>query len=354
MKQLHWILIVCSLLSCQFSTAQVVGGRHVYDFLSLPNSARLSALGGSLISVQDADLSLAYQNPAALNPMMHQQIVLQQSVHPAGITDGYAAYGHHIESIPLTVHGGMQYISYGKFQRRSATGDLEEGTFGASELAITAGVGYQATDRLSFGTNLKMIMSYFESYNSVGWASDWAIMYRDTAKRIGVSLVLRNLGSQFTTYARDKNFQKLPFDAQIGFSHRLKYLPLRFSIIGHQLQRWNVRYDDPALQQNDLLLADPQQEQTGPTAGDVVDNVFRHLRFNAELLLGKNEVFQIRLGYDRMRQGELGVRGLRTLSGFSAGIGLKVYKFRIDYGLMAYHIAGTRHHFGISTNLSEF
>ncbi len=200
-----------------------------------------------------------------------------------------------------------------------------------------------------------MILSYLEGYNSAGWASDWAIMYQDTAKRLALSFVLQNLGSQFTTYGRNQNYRPIPFDAQLGLTHRLKYLPLRFSIIAHHLHRWNIRYDDPALTQNDLLLAEPTVPDNGkPTAGEVVDNIFRHLRFNAELLLGKNEVFHIRLGYDRMRQGELGVRGLRTLAGFSAGFGLKVYKFRIDYGLMAYHIAGTRHHFGISTNLTEF
>jgi hypothetical protein len=354
MKQLYWILFFCSLMSCQLLNAQVVGGRHAYDFLSLPNSARLSALGGSLISVQDADLSLAYQNPAALNPLMHQQIVLQQSVHPAGITDGYAAYGHYLESIPLTIHGGIQYISYGKFQRTNQIGDLEGGEFGASEMAITAGASYQATERLSFGSNLKVVMSYLEGYNSTGLASDWGIMYKDTAKRISVGFVLRNLGTQFNTYGRNGNFKPLPFDAQLAVSHRLKYLPLRFSVIGHQLHRWNVRYDDPALAQNNLLITTEDEVTSGPTAGEVVDNIFRHLKFNLELLLGKNENFQIRVGYDRMRQGELGVSGLRTLAGFSAGVGLKVYKFRIDYGLMAYHIAGTRHHFGISTNLSEF
>lgn len=353
-KKLIWLVTSIVLLGNHTVCAQVVGGRNTYDFLSLPYSARVSALGGSLITVKDEDLGLAYQNPAALNELMHNHLTIQQTIYFSGITNGYAGYARHLKKVPLTVHGGINYVTYGKFIRSTPTGDVT-GEFGASEYAIGGGVGYQATDKLSFGTNQKVILSYLEGYNSVGWSSDWAGMYNDTAKNITFSLVLRNLGSQFSTYGKNKNMSPLPFDAQFGFAHRLKYLPLRFSIIGHHLHRWNVLYDDPALEETGILgeptlVADTDKMK----AGEVVDNIFRHLIFNLELLLGKKEVLRLRLGYDRMRQGELGVRRLRSVNGFSTGLGIRIYKFRIDYGLSIYHIGGMMHHFGISTNLSAF
>ena len=51
-----------------------IGGRYTYEFLGNPQSARLSALGGSLITIQDDDISLAASNPALLNDKSHNQI----------------------------------------------------------------------------------------------------------------------------------------------------------------------------------------------------------------------------------------------------------------------------------------
>ena len=334
-------------------SAQVVGGRNSYDFLSLSYSARATALAGNLITVRDNDLGLVLQNPAALNEAMHHSATIQQSVYFAGITYGHAGYAYQLKKLPITLHGGIQYISYGKMQRRTSIGE-EQGEFNASDNAIVTSISYRATDKLSFGANQKLVISAIEGYNSIGWASDWAAMYADTAKRVTFSLVLKNIGAQFTSYAKDGKKYPLPFDAQFGMSHRLKYLPLRFSIIGHHLHRWNIRYDDPALETESIIGANSNTNNDKVTASEVVDNIFRHLTFNIELLLGKKEVFRIRAGYDRLRQGEMGVNGLRSLAGFSAGFGIKIYKFNIDYGFSSQHLGGTMHHFGISTRFSEF
>lgn len=352
MSRIFYLTII-NLFSVFLSQAQIVGGRNSYDFLSLSYSARVSAMGGSLITVRDNDLALALQNPAALNSEMHHSATIQQSVYFAGITHGYAAYAYHLDKIPLTLHGGIQYVSYGKFARTNTIGETQ-GEFRANENAIVTGVSYQANERLSFGTNQKIVLSTFEGYNSIGWASDWAGMYSDSSKRLTLSLVLKNIGTQLSTYAKDGNRFPIPFDAQFGVSHKLKYLPLRFSVIGHHLHKWDVRYDDPLLREQGILGVNVPIEDSKPTAGQVVDNIFRHLIFNIELLLGKKEVFRLRAGYDRMRQGEMAVSGIRSLAGFSAGFGIKIYKFNIDYGFSSHHIGGMMHHFGVSTRFNEF
>ena len=56
-------------------TAQApIGGEHVYEFLNLSQSARVTGLGGHLITVKDDDVALAFGNPAVLNPSMDQQL----------------------------------------------------------------------------------------------------------------------------------------------------------------------------------------------------------------------------------------------------------------------------------------
>ncbi|MBP6812148.1 MAG: hypothetical protein KA138_11545, partial [Saprospiraceae bacterium] len=164
-------------------------------------------------------------------------------------------------------------------------------------------------------------------------------------------LVIRNAGTQLSTYADIK--ETLPFDIQLGVSKRLKHLPFRFSVIAHHLHEWDIRYNDPNLQGDEVLLfGDEQPKESRATA--VIDNFFRHLIFNGEFLLGKNEGLRIRLGYNHLLKRELSVSNYRSLAGFSGGLGVKISRFRVDFGYGAYHLAGGVAHLGIGTNLREF
>ena len=62
----------------------------------------------------------------------------------------------------------------------------------------------------------------FEAYNSVGMVADLGAFYQDTSGTFSLSLVLRNVGAQFSKYG--ENREKVPFDLQIGLSKRLKHL----------------------------------------------------------------------------------------------------------------------------------
>ncbi|NBC06266.1 MAG: hypothetical protein GVY26_03630, partial [Bacteroidetes bacterium] len=122
---------VLLLLTVSSLHAQI-GGLHTYEFMNLSPSARITALGGNLITVRGDDANLALGNPAALNELMHQQISVNHSFHVAGISHGYASYAHHLEGPGLTSHLGVQYVSYGDFTETNDRGQ-EIGTFQASE-----------------------------------------------------------------------------------------------------------------------------------------------------------------------------------------------------------------------------
>ena len=344
-------IILFLVFFIKISTIQAqIGGDAVYQFLRLSSSARATALGGSLIATKDDDIALALANPALLNVAMDKQISFNQTIHPAGASFGYLTYAQHVDKI-ATFQAGIQYIQYGKFQQTEADGSIT-GEFRARELAFNIGASRALSDRLTFGTNFKFVQSQLASYNSLGLAADIAAVYEDTAARFVAALTFRNFGSQLTTYNKDKNFEPLPFEIQFGISKKLKYLPLRFSVVGQQLQRWAIAYDDPAIRDRNQLFNDTVT--TRPAFGVFVDNFFRHLIFNAELCLGKKEVLRLRLGYNYLHSAEMRVQGLRGLAGFSAGFGVKVSKFRIDYGFNIMHFAGVLHHFTFSTNLNAF
>lgn len=342
-------LICFFVLGANVLIAQL-GGLNTYEFLNLSPSARVTSLGANLITVVDDDVNLAYANPSLLNEQMHHQISFNHNFHLAGIGHGYAAYGQHIQSINTTFHAGIQYVDYGDFDQTDEMGNVL-GTFSPAEYALTIGAARPVYERLTVGANLKLITSQFEGYNSFGVSTDLAGVFQDTASQFTATLVFKNVGTQISTY-REDNLEALPFEIQIGISKRLRYLPFRFSVIFQQAQRWNIIYDDPDSDEPTLFLG--EEESQNSDVSMFFDNLFRHFIFNGEFLFGKSENFRVRVGYNHFRRKELSVENYRSLAGFSFGAGIKIYRFRLDYGYGSFHLGGGVNHLTISTNLREF
>lgn len=319
-----------------------IGGTAVFEYLRLPSSARITALGGNLITVKDDDVGLLYQNPAAANPSMHRQLSLQSNLYGNGIHQGTMTYCHHLNKGNLNLFGGAHFVNYGTFISTDPTG-VVQGEFKSNESDLFVGVGKELNEKWSAGLQTKFIFSQLASYQSTGMAFDASLMYADTAKLLTGSIVVRNIGSQLSKYQNASGKEPLPFELQIGISKRLKHLPFRLSVIAHHLQRWDIRYDDPNNQDTGILFS---QESTKEKSY-FIDKLFRHFVFNGEFLLGRKEVFRLRLGYNHLRRGELLVKGTRGLSGFSFGAGIKAGKLFIDYGYANYHLAQSSHHLGL-------
>jgi hypothetical protein len=325
------------------------GGRHTYSFLSLSPSARITGLGGSLISVMDDDASTASHNPSLLNPAMHQQMSFNHGFLIEGIQHGYASYAHYASSWKTTLHAGVQYIQYGEFNYADPFGNTD-GTFKAAEYALTMGAGRQVNERIHLGLNTRFISSQLESYRSLGIATDLGATYVDTASLLSVGLVFRNIGTQLSTYTPG-NREPLPYDVQVGITRKLRYLPFRFTTIYHHLHRWNLRFDNPNDVENPLFGNEPTEQSN---VSIFFDNLFRHFIFSGELLLGQRENLRLRIGYNHHLRQELSVNQYRSLSGISFGAGIRISRFRLDYGRNNYHLAGGMNHLSISTNLKEF
>ena len=344
-------LLVILLISSGTLLAQVTGGRQAFAFLDLPASARLTGLGGYLISARDQDITLGAVNPALLNAAMHQQLSFNHSFHIGGTGQDYMAYGYHIQPLNLTLQAGFRRMNYGDIEWRDEF-NQNLGTFSPRELAAHIGAGWQWQDRLSLGANLRFVQATYESYQSTALAGDLGVFYENPDARVGIGLVLQNIGGQLSRFSDTGERENLPFNPAIGLSKRLKYLPLRLSVTAHTLHRWNIRYDDPDLRTQ--ILFPGQEAEKENTFGQGVDNAFRHLTFSGEFLFGKTESFRVRLAYDHRLRREMLVPNYGGLAGFSGGFGFRVYRFQLDYGFAVYHQAGASHHLSISTNLKEF
>jgi hypothetical protein len=341
------IFFVCSIFILQHTAWAQVGGQSTFAFLKLPQSARVAALGGTLISVRDDDAALGLTNPAMLNRAMHQQMSFNSTFFSPEIAGGYAAYAHQIKR--WTVQGGVQFLNYGKMKQTDETG-LQQGEFSANETAITLGVGRKINKYYAFGVNARFISSQIESYQSSGLAGDIALAFIDTSKGFTAGLTVRNVGGQLKTYTPN-NREDLPMEIQIGMSQRLKHLPFRFSATLQHLEKWGIRYNDPFIARETNIFGQAQQTDTSL---DWLDNAARHLVVGGEFLLGKKENLRIRLGYNHLLRSELLPKDGRGFVGMSFGAGLKISKFRIEYGHQIRHFVGGSHNISIMTNLQDF
>lgn len=344
---LSTFFFVFAILSQNFAQ---VGGEHVYEFLNLSSSARITGLGGIAIAIQDdSDVTLGYNNPAALNPSQHNALAFNYNFYLADINTGFFSYGYYLKKWDISLSASAKFINYGEFDRTNIFGEIE-GTFQANETAIVIGASKRLYEKLTIGVNGMIISSQLAEYSSFGVNSDIGLLYADTSSQFNIALVAKNLGRQLTTFDNESEF--LPFDLQLGISKRLKHLPFRWSIIYRDLQRWNILFDDPNSEESSLLILN---DEGGNDSSDFFfDNLARHFVVNGEFLFGKRENFRIRIGYNHLRKKELSVTGIRSAAGFAFGLGLKFKRFGLEYGHGFYHVAGGTNHLSISTNLDSF
>lgn len=344
----RFLTIIISILFVVELSAQI-GGRHSFEFLNLTQSSRVTALGGALVSVIDNDINLGYSNPALLNDAMHSEISFNHNFHFADISHGFAVGGYYHEKLKTTFQLGFNYVNYGNFIRADALGNIT-GEFSSGETAITIGAGRSLNERIRGGINVKYINSSFDIYRASGIAADLGLSYHNPESQMTVGFVARHIGTTLNSYTDQP--ESLPFDLQLGLSKRFKYLPFRFSITAHHLHQWNIRLDEANQSDPINFLGGETVEESQLSKG--IDNLFRHFVFNGEFLIGQEEQFKLRIGYNHMRRTELSVSEFRSLGGLSFGIGFKISKFRLDYGLGYYHLAGAVNHLSFSLNLASF
>ncbi|MGI6718767.1 MAG: type IX secretion system protein PorQ [Bacteroidales bacterium] len=323
------------------------GGTSTYKFINSLISPRLSGMGVDFTSIYENDLNLVVTNPSLINPEMHTDISLSYIDYLADVNMGYLSYSHtfnKVGSFALT----MQYVNYDKFIYADEAG-VTGGEFTCNDLALTTGWGRQLTPNWSIGANLKMFYSMLEAYKSFGLAVDIAGTYRNTQKNLDVSLAARNIGAELKSYAGNRS--KLPFEIQLAISQKVKHLPFRYVILFQDLQKWNLsNYDvnSPYAPVNTETNA-PIKKSNAAIFGD---NLLRHIAIGGEFTIAN--IVNLRLGYNYQRGKELRIEEIKSLAGFSFGLGVNIYKFEIDYSHSIYAVGRGPNYFSIKTKLSNW
>lgn len=324
-----------------------IGGQNVYSFLEQPLSARVSALGGNQASINDNDINLGFVNPSLITAEMKNDLGFNYTNFFSGMNFGSVQYANSFNKIGSFL-GTLQFMDYGKFDYADQTGTLG-GTFGASDMALTIGWGRQLDSSFSIGAAGKFIYSFYEDYNSLGFAVDVAGTYQ-SKNGWTMSLVASNLGLQLTTYTPGVRAQ-LPFNLQYALSKRLEHVPFLFSFIYNHIEKWDLTYNDPANPSGgtDPITGEPIEESGIEKFGD---NFLRHIVLGTEVYIGKNIV--LRAGYNFRRRQEMMITTKPGMVGFSWGFGVRVSKFKINYARSTYHQLGSPNFLSITVDLDAF
>ena len=338
MRTLFWLIFIWG------TTAPIsaqLGGNSTYQFLNLMSSPRQAALGGKIITNVDYDVTQALYNPATINLEMDNQLALNYANYLGDISYGTAAYAYTVDRRVQTFHAGITYVNYGSFDGYDENGN-STGTFTGNETALSFGYAFQiGFSDFYAGANIKLISSKLEQYSSFGGALDFGLIYINEYLEFNAALSVRNLGTQFTTYAGLN--EPLPLEIDLGFSQMLENVPVRWHLTFENLQQWPIAASNPARVTTDLS-GNQTQEDIG-----FLSQLIRHTLIGAELFPERG--FNIRLGYSFRRAEELRILEKRNFSGLSFGNGIKFNKLRFSYTHARYSSASNTSFLGVQISL---
>lgn len=296
---ISFFLLLSSSISSQESTTS-------YNFLRLPVSAHVAAVGGDNITLTDDDAALIFHNPALINGVSDKSINLNFMTFMEGAKTASAAF---MKGAGDRGTWGVtaQYMDYGEMKETTPEGE-QLGTFSARDIAVGGTFAYALTNQLSGGVTAKFITSYIAGYNALAVAVDLGLNYFDEDHDLSLSAVARNLGGQVKAF--DDHFERIPLDLQVGATKRIGQSPFRLSATLSRLNDWSEGFG-------------------------------HHFAVGADVLLGRN--IYIAAGYNFRRARQMKIDDSEGASshgaGFSAGAGLQLERFKLHVAYGKYHVS---------------
>lgn len=328
-KIFYFLLLLTALCISNASFAQI-GGTHVYSFVQQSVSATENALGNTAIILPSGDVALTLKNPSLLdNSYSHQASITWGNMFVAqtnGMSIANIAYAHSLRP-KLTLVGGITSVIYGAFNGYDEYGN-STGFFFASDNAISAGISYHFLPNFYVGATVKPILSFLESYSSIGILADFAARYQSSDTLTNATIVVRNAGSQITTYTGQ--YEDVPFGVDIALRRKMKYAPFALSLAYSDVQKFEVSQSDTVFMRS----------------------LLRHFSISADISMLK--YFNIMVGYDFRKMLDLTWENGRKAVGLSFGATFNRPNWKLGYGWAKQHAAGGTHFFTFSTNLQQF
>jgi hypothetical protein len=310
------VFIVFAVLVALCTNAQE--SQNAFNFLRLPVSAHVAALGGENITLAEDDATLIFHNPALLQNVSDRTLNLNMMTYMQGTVTGSASF---VKAWGDRATWGVsgRYMDYGKMKEMNQQGE-QIGTFGARDLAVAGSFAYGLTSHISGGITAKLAASYMGNYNSLAVLVDLGLNYFHEDSEWSISAVAKNLGGQVKAF--DDDFERMPLDLQVGVSKKLLGSPLRLSVTLVKLNDWENSFG-------------------------------KHIVVGADLTLGKQ--FYLAVGYNPLRVAEMKVNNGEGLSargaGLSIGGGLMLERLKLHLAYAKYHVSASSLLINISYSL---
>ena len=279
-----------------------------YNFLRLPVSAHVAALGGDNITLTENDATLIFHNPALIQQVDDRTLNLNMMTYMQGTVTGSASF---VKAFGTRGTWGVsgRYLDYGKMKETDDQGK-QTGTFGARDVAIGGTFAYGLTEHISGGITAKLVASYIGNFSSLATAVDLGLNYYNPDNEWSISAVARNLGGQLEAFEDD--FERMPLDLQMGVSKRLIGSPLRLTATLVRLNDWEY-------------------------------GIGKHLVVGADVILSNQ--FYLAAGYNAMRASEMKVSNGDEMSthgaGLSLGGGIQLQKLKLHVAYAKYHVSAS-------------
>lgn len=306
--------------------------RAEYSYILLPQSAKVAALGGVVVS-KDDEVAMAFHNPATIRSEMSGNAYFMANPY-------FADIGRYVGGVAFNVGGlgpiatSISYLDYGTFERTDPTGQ-EMGTFSGGDFLFQMGKSFTSS-LFSLGISLKYAHSNLESYQSSAVMMDVGGLFRHPTQDLTVGMVFQNMGIVFNDYQQYSR-SKVPFDVAIGTTFKPQYMPLRFSLTAKNMVQVQERI---FVSENE----EPSQEN--------IDRLFRYINLGTELILGSR--LSMLLGYNHQRKQELKLNDQGFGAGFSWGFALDLKKLDLNFSRMDFGAAGGTTFIALGVNMKEW
>lgn len=298
------ILLLLTILSVTIAGAQE--SKEVYSFLRLPVSAHAAALGGDNITFMDDDPTVIFHNPALLNNVSDKSINVNFMTYMEGSNTASASFVRAFKE-RATWGVSAQYMAYGSI-KETTVDNVETGTFSPKDIALAGSFAYMLGNNFSGGITGRFISSTIANYSSAAVAVDLGVNYFNEAIGLSVSAVAKNLGGQIKAYHDD--FERIPFDLQIGISKQFERAPLVLHATMNRLNNWEQGF-------------------------------IKHLAVGADIKIG--QTVYLAAGYNFRRSSEMKITENEGSSshgaGISLGAGLQLQRFKLQLAYAKYHVS---------------
>ncbi len=296
-----------------------------FDLVQMDVSARTAALAGALGGFAGDDPTAVFTNPAFLTGDMDRSVALGYVNQLADINAGTAVYARSLPRFGVDAAASVRFLSYGSFDRTGIDGTPDGTTFGASEAAVSLTASRVVLPRVRAGASVHALFATIDDASAQALTADVGATYEVPGQGLVVAASYSGIGTVLSSLGAVDD--RLPRDLRLSVTKRLRYVPLTVTLAGYEL----THFEGPESDSSAVVRA------------------LDHVLVGSELALGR--ALTLRAGYSPRRGRGLRSGGRLDLAGLSAGFGLTIRRFALDYAYTGWSEVGGVHQVGVRTRL---